>query len=351
MTRFPKKKNPGISLWFRPNTLRRLSAKLAVRYWAHPRRFFSHLAALGLFNFLRLLRQREFAWLEDWFGVTFSGGVRNSPHPYVSLPVKARIALVVKVTPLTRPLLDRTLKSLQAQTRDAWHAFILDDLERSGGGFPEWDHRFQPRGIAASPVLDVLTEEKWDYLGFLEAGDILAPSALEQMLAPTRESEAPDLIYSDDEIPGRHPYQRRFHKPDWSPELLVSFNYIGDFFLVHPKHLKPWSVKRAWTPFDLYQILLGVLDKNIRVRHVPEVLFFHAVRRPAAVLTKSEIPKSNLRHNLAKVKRGSSFGENKADHPAVKGKPKVSILLLTALRKPVLLHRCLRSLMERTTYA
>ncbi len=136
--------------------------------------------------------------------------------------------------------LGRTLRSLHAQAWPHWQAVVLapDGLapERLPGRIaaeePELAARVRvlaeagERPLAALPGLD--DAERPGFLCVLRAGDLLGPDALLEAALASGLDRGADLLYGDER---RHePVSSKmapFFKPDWSPDLLLSTNYIG----------------------------------------------------------------------------------------------------------------------------
>ncbi len=67
----------------------------------------------------------------------------------------------------------------------------------------------------------------------MRAGDLLAPHALAEVVLRLASEPEVDLLYSDDDRcddAGRR--FEPFFKPDWSPDLMRSVNYVGPFVVV-----------------------------------------------------------------------------------------------------------------------
>jgi len=108
----------------------------------------------------------------------------------------------------------------------------------------------------------------------LRAGDLLGADALLELAIEAAGAARPDFIYADDL---RHdPAQGRvqpFFKPDWSPELLLSMNYIGRPWCASPHLLAAAGL----TPASLaaisdYEAVLRLTAQAKTIRHVQRVL-------------------------------------------------------------------------------
>lgn len=108
--------------------------------------------------------------------------------------------------------------------------------------------------------------------GVLYPGDLLGADALlEFALAQTGEAAA--LTYSDDRRYAPHAgLVRPFFKPDWSPDLAMSTNYIGHAFVANSL-LVSRIPTRDHDIDDLYGMVLCLTSRADAVRHIRKLLF------------------------------------------------------------------------------
>ena len=125
----------------------------------------------------------------------------------------------------------RTIDSLQQQTYPFWHLVTDDtDIIRKT--------RYIDRRINKHPILfnrlNPLIKNKWVIV--LNAGDILAPTALEQITITINIYTDANLIYADEDSYELPDFERKRPtlKPEWSPDLLLSRPYIGHIAAIHP---------------------------------------------------------------------------------------------------------------------
>lgn len=108
-----------------------------------------------------------------------------------------------------------------------------------------------------------------DYVAFVDAADALAPDALAEVALQLAASPRIDVLYTDDdEVAGDGSRSSPRFKPDWSPELLLSTEYVGGLLVVRRALLAgiPASVAR-------HELLLRLAELTDRFAHVPRVLY------------------------------------------------------------------------------
>ena len=77
-----------------------------------------------------------------------------------------------------------------------------------------------------------------------------------------------DVIYCDNDMLDTNDYrlEPKF-KPDYSPDTLLSTNYIGSLIFLKTSLIK--SIKFN----TLYDMILNIIDNNTKIYHIPEILY------------------------------------------------------------------------------
>lgn len=128
-------------------------------------------------------------------------------------------------------------------------------------------------GIAGNSNV-ALDAARGAYVATLDQDDLLAPHALAAMTDLLDREPELDVAYSD--MDNVTPWGERyapFFKPDWSPELLLSANYLAHLSLVR----RTLAVAARFDPSldgaQDWDLMLRVTAGTSRVGHVPEVLY------------------------------------------------------------------------------
>ncbi len=125
-----------------------------------------------------------------------------------------------------------TLASVRAQAYPHWRvALHAPPGTRATRVLASLAAEAAPQDAAAPdprPGPDLCQGQDGHFICRLRAGDRLGPDALLEFAVQAARTPAQDFIYGDDRRPdpaaGR---DAAFFKPDWSPDLLLAFNYIG----------------------------------------------------------------------------------------------------------------------------
>jgi GT2 family glycosyltransferase len=227
-------------------------------------------------------RYRRWAATRDLWRLTVDPPPRAGPE----------IALLVVIDPRLpdgRGWLDPdevrgTLGSVVGQTVESWSLSItivgtfdatMDRTLTEALGAAS-SHRVrihtQPEGTAVAAALAAAMEESASpAVAFLEAGDELAPDAVAQLSAALVDA---DIAYADEDRIARDGLvSGPILKPDWSPELLLSWCYLGRPVALRVAPVVAAGGIRSVPHGDWeHDLLLRVTERTSRVAHVPDVL-------------------------------------------------------------------------------
>ncbi len=314
---------------------------------------------------------------ESWLSV-------NRLTPKAEERTRSRLAavenapLVSVVMPVFDPRISwlrRAVLSVQNQLYANWELCIADDcstkpLVREYLRSLEADSRIRVRYRTVNGHISEATNEAASlangaWLVFMDQDDELARDALSEVAFRLQDAPEADVLYSDHDkidVDGRR-YAPEL-KPDWSPELLLSFMYMGHLLCVRRELFD--EVGRLRSGFEGAQdhdLALRLTERTQRIEHIPKVLYHW--RAVAGSTARSGSDKSygfvagqraveealERRGSDARVCRPAwavraACGIYSLDFP--NQGPDVAVIIPTRNRAD-LLRRLLRSL-ERTTY-
>jgi len=281
----------------------------------------------------------------------------RAPHFVVMLPVAGDKALERMAV---------TLASLRAQPYPHWQLLIA--LEGSGRrtsrlkerllagpeaaeGRIEIANDLTPRvfaGIAASAGLSGARL----FFMLLTPGDEIGVDAFLEIAVAAALNPDADFFYSDERC--RNPASGTvapYFKPRWSPDLMLSTNYIGRLWCAGGELLRavaqPTEVLLQHGEYDL---VLRCTEKAKGVRHIPAVL----CERAEAELDPSEAAKEALERTLTRrgivgeIRPGAVAGSWRLKR-ALERRGLVSILIPTCAAGGMI-ERCLATLRQVTAY-
>jgi len=241
-----------------------------------------------------------------------------------------------------------TLRSLRDQVYQRWTARVLLDG-------PLDDPALAPlHALAGEDARIALVAPGGDRFGEAEAvgpldpHDLLEPHALFELALVLQ--DAGDVVYTDeDRISARGVPEDPWFKPDWSPETLLTRDYVGRLFVVRRALLeRAGGVRDVFESAKWYEALLRVTELTDDVVHVPQVLVHRDPRNLTATNDLALAVEVALRRRgeAASVAPASAGAEVRFTVP---GGERVCVVVPTRDRAD-LLGPCVASLFERTAY-
>lgn len=290
-----------------------------------------------------------------------------------SLQRRPLISVVMPVYNTDAVELEEAIRSVLGQSYANWELCISDDasshahvreiLDRwsAQDGRIKTAFRLERGGIShnANTALALATGE---YVCFLDHDDTLARHALAYVAEALDRNPAADLLYSDeDKIDRTGKRFDPFFKPDWSPDLLLSENYVCHLLVLRRDLLETIG------PFDSacdgsqdYDLILRASERASSIEHISKVLYHW---RAGVASTASTIENKDYALDAAQealrrhcertggdshIEPGGLVGRWRARHPIADGM-RVSIVVAAGGKADVL-RTNLDSLVSKTTY-
>ncbi|MCP3145241.1 glycosyltransferase [Pyxidicoccus sp. QH1ED-7-1] len=284
-------------------------------------------------------RPPELGDFEAWCARREPGDLSAAREAVARLESRPLVSLVTAVRDSPEALLRASLASVEAQVYPAWEWLLELDASTAPpvAALLRAAAARDPRIRLESPAA-----ARGEWVGFLAAGDTLASHAVAEVVLAAEPSL--DVLYSDeDRLDAQGRRTAPFFKPDWSPDLLRSVDYVGGFLVARRRVLEATGGLRARD----YELVLRLSEATRGIGHVPKLLY-HGRSTPLATDGVRA-----LREHLARTGESAEVtspapGEYRVRYP-VKGTPKVSIIVPFKDR-PDLLELLLPGLLERTTY-
>lgn len=306
----------------------------------------------------------------DWLGIRCGSGTQRALPSQANKPL---FSIRMGVSTTQPRHLRRALESVLNQRYPHWELCI--DVEATAtpavltmlARYQARDQRVivrhnaaEPTTVAPSPVLASETFNAW-----LNPDDTLARDALEHVARAVSEHQELHLLYGDED--GLTRFGRRIEprfKPDWSPHLLRSHNFIGRPRFIRSDLWQRLNAEAFTRNEDLeHDILLQAAEHVLHegVYHIRRVLCHRGLdTRSAAAdsgssdrlieqsrrVVEAHLHRCGIAATVAPIPGWAGF--NRISY-AVEPKPLVSVIIPTR-DKVTLLRRCVTGLQERTDY-
>ena len=292
-------------------------------------------------------------------------------------PVVISIAVPLYRTP--EVYLRQMIESVQAQTYPHWELCLAngspedETLCRVIEGYAADDDRIRicnlekNEGIAANTNA-ALAMASGEFIGLLDHDDLLAPDALFEIAVAIAAYEQehgshPEMLYTDEDKVSSD-LSEHFQpnlKPDFSPDLLRSNNYICHFLVV-AKALqeKIGGFDSRYDGAQDHDFILRCSEQAHGICHIPKILYHwrtHAQSTADNPISKQYAYDAGKRaieahlqrcHLKGEVSRKKEFGFFRVKYP-VQGEPLVSIIIPNKDEKETL-KKCIDSILEKSTY-
>jgi len=219
------------------------------------------------------------------------GGASNPPlrRAVTRAPIFRRTPLVSIVVPVWHTpiwVLERCVSSVLGQKYADWELCLCDDASADPelSAFLRRAQRLDRRiratelptngGISAASN-GALALARGRFVAFLDHDDELTPDALSSAAAAIEANPDADVFYSDeDKIDAAGERFDPLFKPEWSPDLLLSFQYVGHLTLVRRDLVNELGGLRSdYDGSQDYDLILRATERARKVVHIPEVLY------------------------------------------------------------------------------
>jgi glycosyltransferase involved in cell wall biosynthesis len=279
----------------------------------------------------------------------------ENPIPAVSpkfLLKKPLISLVLAVHGIGKERLEQTIRSVEKQAYENWELCVVEAGSNSETitylkslDNPKVRVEFSSEKSTAGNR--ALSMAQGEYVGVLNGDDALTTDALYEIVRAINHHD-PELIYSDEKIGAQI-----YHKPDYSPDMLLSQDYMSCFSVFKRALLiKTNGFREAFANAASYDLILRLVEKTNKIHHVAKVLYSRDEETQALndrEIRKKAVEEALQRQNIeAEVLLTDIPGALRVKRKIL-GHPLISIIIPFKDRAD-LLRKCIFSVLEKSTY-
>jgi O-antigen biosynthesis protein len=252
--------------------------------------------------------------------------------------------------------LKNTIHSIKNQTYDNWEIAIFStNSSKNVSKINELIKKDNPKIIFCGKLSDTsfknILNLDGDFMGFLYSGIQLSKFALNEFIKDLNQFPNSDILYSDhDYLDENNVHVNPFFKPNWSPYLFRSTDYLSPFYLIRKNILKKINPDLIIPECLNFDVLLQSTEKTTFIHHIL-IPLCSIQNTPFINFDSKKLALSNhfKRTNIdANVKPGlvrDTFQIKYSLHE----KPKVSIIIPTK-NNYYILKRCITSIEKKTNY-
>ena len=215
------------------------------------------------------------------------GEIARQPEVAAQWAYQPLISILTPVYNTDPGLLRAMVDSVLAQSYPNWELCLADgasprpDLPPVLQEIAALDGRIrlrrldENRGISANTNA-ALEMAQGDFVAFLDHDDLLAPFALFEVVQALNQDASWDLIYSDHDLlssDGDHRYQPLF-KPDWSPEIMLSANYLTHLTMARASLVRQLGGLDPQTDgAQDWDLFVRISERTQKIAHIPKILY------------------------------------------------------------------------------
>jgi len=196
------------------------------------------------------------------------------------------ISIIMPVYDVDIRWLEKAIQSVKCQLYDNWELCIADDASTQGQiqvllrKYEDEDSRIKIKylehnqGIsgASNKALSIATGE---YIALLDHDDELSKDALYEVVKFINKYPDAEMIYSDEDmIDEKGIRMNPYFKPAWSPDTLLSGNYITHLSVYQKKTVDEiGGFRKGYEGSQDFDLALRFTEKTNKIYHIPKILY------------------------------------------------------------------------------
>ena len=203
-----------------------------------------------------------------------------------------KISLIVPTYNTPIKFLKEMIDSVTSQSYSNWELCIGDgsennkELEETLIKYSEEEPRIKIKildknyGIAEN-TNEALSLATGEYVALFDHDDLLTPDALFEVVKALQEVRY-DVLYTDEDKVNSDltEYMDPNFKPDWSPDLFCSHNYITHLFVVKKAILDEIrGFRKEFDGSQDYDLMFRCIERANSIKHIPKILYHWRVHK------------------------------------------------------------------------
>ncbi len=203
-----------------------------------------------------------------------------------------------------------------------------------------------------SKTNDLMKNVNGDFVCFLEPGNILSRHALFRICVFLNRNIDSEIIYTDhDYLDEKGDRTIPFFKPDWSPYLFLSMDYLSPLCLIKKEIFKKITLDEISEDVFLYDVILKSTEQTTKIKHVALPLcsvtktstleYFEKIKDAITGYMHRKKINANVDHGILPETFRVNYSFEK--------EPLISIIIPTKNNKKIL-SRCVKSIERNTSY-
>ena len=223
---------------------------------------------------------------EEWLKkhrVTSKELKEQRAHRFEYMP---KVSLVVPTYQTPLNYFHQMIESVLNQSYSNWELCIAEgsednkELQSAVKEYGDRDSRIKYKileknyGIAGNSN-EALSLATGEYIALFDHDDLLTPDALYEVVHSLQETRH-DILYTDEDKVNSDltEYKDPNFKPDWSPDLFCSHNYITHLFVVKKSIIdKVGGFREEFEGSQDYDLMFRCIENATSIKHIPRILY------------------------------------------------------------------------------
>ncbi|MBR2678358.1 MAG: glycosyltransferase [Bacilli bacterium] len=283
------------------------------------------------------------------------------------------VSIVTPVYNVDEEKLSECIESVLNQTYENWELCLVDDASKNSETiqtlkkYEAIDNRIKVKynkenGHISKTSNDAIRMSSGEFIALLDNDDTLDKNALYIMVRELNKNRSIDMLYSDeDKLDTNNKRCEPHFKPDFSPDTLLSLNYICHFTMIRKNLIeKVGGFEIGLEGAQDYDLFLKITEQTKNIVHVPYILYHWRMSETSTAksmknkeyainIGKKVLEKALERRKIdaiVEVDKKSSYYRIKYN---IKKQPLVSIIIPTRDFAETL-KTCVDSIFDKTTY-
>ena len=283
------------------------------------------------------------------------------------------ISILIPVYNINKKYLSECLDSILSQSYENFEVCLVDDCstlketKETLNYYAKKDKRIKVKkrktnGHISKATNDTLKMANGEFICLVDDDDLLDSNALYEMVKVLNDNKKIDMIYSDEDkldINGR--YCDPHFKPDFSPDTLLSLNYICHLTIIRKSIvIEVGGFEVGLEGAQDHDLFLKVTEKTNKIYHIPKILYHWRMVPGSTSMTISNKSYATDKGAIAienALKRRKILGHVEKDEVSTyyrvvydyKKEPLVSIIIPTRDYVDTL-RACVDSIYNKTIY-
>ena len=316
------------------------------------------------------LDQQYLAWLQEHSPTPSS--LRVMKKRLRTLAIQPTFSILMPTYNTEASWLRDAVESVKNQIYESWELCIVDDgstkeeTKKVLRSYEEED-RIKVRYLNENSGISTASNEalamaSGEFIGLLDHDDELRADALYWVVRQLNDREDLDFIYTDEDKKDLDGVLGEpFFKPDWSPDLEMSVNYVTHFSVFRKEVVeRVGGFRSSYDGSQDYDLVLRVTEVTDRIAHVAKPVYSWRripgstaatanAKQFATRAAKRALKDAMTRRGQAgTVEDGIIEGRYRVRY-GIEGDQKVVIIIPTRNRLDML-RRCIDSIRQKTTY-